>query len=232
VENGGRPPYNYNPRAGIFTAFAYTLAGAFSPNLSNLPYKVDFPLDRDGNVNFSVFAKWLEHNPAKLARRLTIYFDCGEEDEYLLYPFNTSFSNSLDTLGIPHLFCPDIGTHYDSLFAGNRVPRSFAFINSILKGLTTNICGEKTNMIKSSAMPQNNLYLSNSETTIEFSIPHSGHTVLKIYNGLGQEVDTVVSAPLPAGRHRYQWAPKNLHGGFYYYRLQAGTFLEIKKLIW
>ena len=59
AENGGSSPYNYTPTAGFFTLVAFTSAGAFSPNLNNPPYFVDFPLDTFGNIidsaNFKPF---------------------------------------------------------------------------------------------------------------------------------------------------------------------------------
>ncbi len=51
AENGGVPVSEYVIAPGkIHTFLFYTLAGAFSPNLNNSPYPVDFPLDSMGNI--------------------------------------------------------------------------------------------------------------------------------------------------------------------------------------
>jgi S-formylglutathione hydrolase FrmB len=92
AENGGSPPYNYNPNAGVFSISMFGWSGAFSPNLNNPPRFVDFPLDSNGNIIDSVMTRWQQHNPTLLASQLssntdlTIYFDCGTYDEFDCYP--------------------------------------------------------------------------------------------------------------------------------------------------
>jgi hypothetical protein len=48
---------------------------------------------------------------------------------------------------------------------------------------------------------------------------------------LGREVSTIVSEELTAGTHTRQWNTNNLSSGVYFYRLQAGSFTETKKLV-
>jgi hypothetical protein len=53
---------------------------------------------------------------------------------------------------------------------------------------------------------------------------------LKIYNLLGEEVAAVVNQNLAAGRHKISWNPAGLPGGIYFYRFQAGAFVQTRKL--
>lgn len=71
----------------------------------------------------------------------------------------------------------------------------------------------------------------NPGTTFEFSIPKSGMVTLEVYNVLGQKVATLVSEELFAGNHSYYWDAGWLASGVYIYRLQAGEFVESKKLL-
>jgi hypothetical protein len=71
----------------------------------------------------------------------------------------------------------------------------------------------------------------NPNTTIEFSLPHSEYTTLKIYNILGEEIYTLVSQNLNAGIHKYNWDASRMPSGVYYYRLAAGNYADTKKLI-
>ena len=71
----------------------------------------------------------------------------------------------------------------------------------------------------------------NPSTTIEFTLPKSEHTTLKVYNILGKEVSTLVSRKLNQGNHTYQFDGRNLASGVYYYQLVAGDFREVKKMI-
>jgi hypothetical protein len=71
----------------------------------------------------------------------------------------------------------------------------------------------------------------NPVTTIEFDLPKSSHVSLKIFNILGEEVATVVSDRLSAGSHSYEWDASNLASGVYLYRLQAGNYVQTRKMI-
>ncbi len=71
----------------------------------------------------------------------------------------------------------------------------------------------------------------NPSTTIEFSMPKAAFVSLKIYNLLGQEVSTLVSQKLNAGMYTYQVKGENLTSSVYYYKLVAGDYVEVKKMI-
>ncbi len=71
----------------------------------------------------------------------------------------------------------------------------------------------------------------NPTTTIEFSLPHSEHVTLIIYDQLGQEIETLVADYLAAGEYSVEWNAGIRPSGVYYYRLQAGSFLQTKKLV-
>jgi len=71
----------------------------------------------------------------------------------------------------------------------------------------------------------------NPTTTIEFALPTSGSATLNIFNVLGELGVTLVSENLTAGNYKYEWNATELTSGMYFYRLQAGTFVEIKKMV-
>jgi hypothetical protein len=71
----------------------------------------------------------------------------------------------------------------------------------------------------------------NPSTTISFAIPANSFVSLKVYDILGREVTTLVSEQLSAGNHSRQWNAMDMPSGVYFYRLQAGSFTETKKLI-
>ena len=71
----------------------------------------------------------------------------------------------------------------------------------------------------------------NPSTMIEFQIPNSRYVTLEIYNVLGQKVATIVSEKLNPGVYKYEWQAHNLPSGIYYYRLQAGEFEKVRKMI-
>ena len=72
----------------------------------------------------------------------------------------------------------------------------------------------------------------NPSTTIELSLPQSGFVTLKIYNILGEEVATLVSERLAAGKYKYDWDARGWASGVYYYRLETYTgFGQTQKMI-
>ena len=54
---------------------------------------------------------------------------------------------------------------------------------------------------------------------------------LKIYNMLGQEVATVVNETMKAGKYEASFNASKLASGAYIYRIQAGTFVSVKKMM-
>ena len=54
---------------------------------------------------------------------------------------------------------------------------------------------------------------------------------LKVYDVLGNEVATLVNEEKPAGNYQIEFNAANLSSGVYFYKLQAGSFTESKKMI-
>ena len=54
---------------------------------------------------------------------------------------------------------------------------------------------------------------------------------LTIYNMMGQKVVNLVSERQEAGYHKVEWDASGLSSGFYYYRITAGEFVDVKKMI-
>jgi len=71
----------------------------------------------------------------------------------------------------------------------------------------------------------------NPFTSIEFSLPRSEFVQLEIYNALGQKIKTLVNESVPAGFHRVNFDAPALPGGFYFYKISAGEFVAVKKMI-
>jgi uncharacterized delta-60 repeat protein len=75
----------------------------------------------------------------------------------------------------------------------------------------------------------------NPSTTISWQTPVGSHQTLKIYDILGREVATLVDEFREAGRYEVEFQSavgnRQLSSGIYYYRLQAGSFVETKKML-
>ncbi len=71
----------------------------------------------------------------------------------------------------------------------------------------------------------------NPSTNISFSIPTKSFVSLRVFDLIGREVATIVSEEMSAGSYTKQWIAANMSSGIYFYRLQAGSYSETKKLI-
>ncbi|MGA2623169.1 MAG: LamG-like jellyroll fold domain-containing protein [Bacteroidota bacterium] len=71
----------------------------------------------------------------------------------------------------------------------------------------------------------------NPATSIRFALPKSSYVTLKVFNLLGQEVGALVNGELQAGYHDVTWDASKMPSGMYFYRIQAGRFVETKKLL-
>jgi photosystem II stability/assembly factor-like uncharacterized protein len=70
----------------------------------------------------------------------------------------------------------------------------------------------------------------NPNTTIRFELPKDGYVSLRAFNILGQLVATLVDEYKETGIHEVRWNAQ-VPSGIYFYRLQAGEFMETKKMI-
>ena len=71
----------------------------------------------------------------------------------------------------------------------------------------------------------------NPATRINFCIPDDKLVTLKIFDLLGREIAVLVNGKKQAGIHSVDWNAIGFPSGVYFYRLQAGSFTETKKLV-
>lgn len=71
----------------------------------------------------------------------------------------------------------------------------------------------------------------NPSTKISWQSPVSGHQTLKVYDVLGNEVATLVNEFTNAGNYKIDFNASALSSGVYFYKLQAGSFIQTKKMI-
>jgi hypothetical protein len=71
----------------------------------------------------------------------------------------------------------------------------------------------------------------NPTTTIKYHIPELSFITLKVYDVLGNEIETLVSEERAAGSFEVKFDATGLPSGIYFYRLQAGSIVETKKMV-
>ena len=104
--------------------------------------------------------------------------------------------------------------------------------NVCIKGFgVTGLTQQGSEIPKEYALSQNYPNPFNPVTNIKFDLPKQGHVTLKIYDILGKEVANLVNEIKPAGSYLVDFNGSCLASGVYYYRIEAGNFVNVKKMV-
>ncbi|MCU0343813.1 MAG: PQQ-binding-like beta-propeller repeat protein [Ignavibacterium sp.] len=71
----------------------------------------------------------------------------------------------------------------------------------------------------------------NPITKIKYQLPTDLYVSIKVYNILGKEVALLVNEFKPAGSYEVKFDANSLTSGIYFYRIDAGTFVQTRKMI-
>ena len=71
----------------------------------------------------------------------------------------------------------------------------------------------------------------NPTTTIQYSVQSPGHVSLKVFNLLGQEVETLVNENKNTGNYQVNFNASRLASGIYFLQMRAGSFVSVKKMV-
>ena len=102
---------------------------------------------------------------------------------------------------------------------------SAAGCSGSLVGISNNQIPVKYNLSQNYTNP------FNPTTSIRFDIPKDGLVKLVVYDVLGKEVATIINEVKTTGSYIVDFNGQGLNSGIYFYKLTAGDFSEIKKMI-
>ncbi len=71
----------------------------------------------------------------------------------------------------------------------------------------------------------------NPSTIINFKLPLKSFVSLKVYDVLGREIKTLISGERKSGIYNIAFRAEELSSGIYFYKLEAGDFIQTKKMI-
>ena len=111
------PPFEFAPTYSFYSAGVFSFCAAFTPNMNNPPWYVDFILDANGEIDSSVEQRLLAHSPPALVDQyagseypLDLFLRIGDRDEYsdTFWPV----VDALEANDLPHLVRVFQGGHY------------------------------------------------------------------------------------------------------------------------
>ena len=209
------------------------MGAAFSPNLNSLPFMVDFPVDTNGVVIDSTWQKWLQHDPYTLVESYRdnllqleeISFDCGTHDTWFLQA-SRNYDSALTAENIPHDFWTYFGDHSDGI--SDRVA---IVVLPFFSDILTDVESISNEIPVQYSLSQNYPNPFNPSTIIRFSVPEESNISIVVLNTLGEEITTLLNENLTSGSYEVDFDAAGLPSGIYFYKIQAGSFVETKKMI-
>jgi hypothetical protein len=133
-------------------------------------------------------------------------------------PFNLA-PNQVETIGFAILN----GTSTTDLITKNNQAR--------LKYGTVGITNISTEIPRVFSLSQNYPNPFNPTTNIQFGVPKNSFVNIKVYDLLGREVATLLNEHKQAGTYMVDFNAASLSSGVYFYRMQAGQFADIKRMV-
>jgi hypothetical protein len=160
-------------------------------------------------------------------------------------PFNLTTPNPVPLTGSPALsgasFSPtrlqdpffEVTTHIGAFGTGarwdsawtNYDPQNTSYGTLVSVEQIENIVPEYFELLQNYPNP------FNPSTTITFALPEGAHVTLRVFDMLGRELQTLLDGYYPAGQYRADFDARELTTGMYVYRLQAGMFSDVRKML-
>ncbi|MEJ2104021.1 MAG: C25 family cysteine peptidase [Ignavibacteriaceae bacterium] len=228
------------PYCGVMPAFANAAAKYFLQS-NNSPYYNQQQKELTYHL-FHYFGDAFSTIYTELPRYLTVSHDT------IITPGQTSFNISADENA---LICLTVNSEIIAVETGTGLPLDI-IIPPLSEGDTILVTVTKQNYYRYSkavsvqspngidenedirvvnfALYQNYPNPFNPVTSINFSIPDESIVNLKIFNVLGKQILTLVNENLSKGNYIVEFNASELPSGIYFYRLQAGSFVETKKM--
>ncbi len=199
--------------------------------------------DTDGTIYRTLDSgqNWESENWNFLGWALDIEFTPGNPSNVWCGSSALSFSSDTGKTWVKE-FDNQNGIIYDIVFTDENTGWFFSGGGGTLSNIyrTTNgghggiVSVEDNNnasIINDFSLEQNFPNPFNPKTEINYQIPELSFVTLKVYDVLGSEVAILVNEENSAGNYEVEFDATDLSSGIYFYRLQAGDFVETKKMV-
>lgn len=109
---------------------------------------------------------------------------------------------------------------------------SFSYPQIIINDFEGNVSGIEpiSETAERYSLDQNYPNPFNPKTNIRFSVPEREFVTLSIYDALGKEVEKLISEEMNAGTYVIDWNASQYASGVYFCRMQAGNFIDVKRM--
>ncbi len=139
-----------------------------------------------------------------------------------------------DTVEISVHFLPDqsvAGTGHVQIQIGTMHNPNDRTIMNLTASTEPSAVNDQINSLNEFRLMQNYPNPFNPSTTISYNIAKRANVSLKIYNITGKEVATLVNGEKEPGSYRVNFNAEKLSSGIYFYKISAGNFSSVRKMI-
>lgn len=225
-----------NPHYGIlglllandWTVVKIEYSGDFGPDEMSFLHPDSVDGDPGGKMNF-----WTD--------TLETRYPSGDDYQWVVYQANTPFASSIDTGYVDVVIALQTGSTgkmYNIGYFVTNAAMDFTdpgwydvnLNNPIeIKGGTDAENPTDRPIPDEFRLYQNYPNPFNPTTTIRFDLPEAGLTRIEVYNLLGERVRILSDDHFSAGSHRIIFDARGLNTGIYYYQIQSGDFVDVRK---
>jgi hypothetical protein len=170
-------------------------------------------------------------------QKLGLYHNNGKDGELKVCLVDITGKESISA-GKGAVLQLNMKSKVDSLDLSSLKINQIILVDRNAKELAVKIVNKigETNLPKEFSLSQNYPNPFNPQTVIQYALPHDCQVQITIYNILGQKVRTLVNEYQKAGYKRVEWYSKSEQGeevasGIYFYRIHAGKFEQVKKMV-
>lgn len=216
AENAANVKFYKNNGANVFILNDSLIAGIAFPNNSR-PTFCD--VDNDGDYDLII---------GKSFGELDFYENIGTPQAPLWQKNNELFAGIKVKQNAFPGFADLDGDGRKDIIIG-EYDGNFTFYKNLFAVVNVNNINEPAP--ENYALRQNYPNPFNPETSIEYELKSTDHVRIFVFDALGREITVLVDEVKSAGKYTVKFNAKNLSSGVYFYKIQAGAFVQIKKMI-
>ncbi len=215
--NAGQTTYTYDGSGNLLSEVGQSWSNGTWVNYG----KDSYTYDAGGNALTHLYQTWSNGQWTNWTMGTFTYDSHGNT----LSGVNAGWSNSAWAPADGQFIIFFVSDGGYSYFKGDTISISYTLLN------VTGVPAAAGDRVTEYALSQNYPNPFNPGTTISYALPKASHVTLALYNALGQLVSTLVNRSEEPGLHEVKVDGSGLASGVYIYRIQAGSFVQSKKLI-
>jgi hypothetical protein len=198
--------------------------GNIGDSFKDKKYYVNGNADLDGNGT----AEGLQIEVHGLMERLALLLPPVGENEVVIVGDSTNLTLEIMRAGYVYIWVEE-----DRSFGIHNPRFTYELLVAAIEemGGVVNVPDADGNLPTEYSLAQNYPNPFNPSTTIEYSLPEQADITIKIYDVLGNELEVLFSGNKSPGTHSLNWNASNYASGIYFYKMNAGSFNQVKKML-